>query len=84
LSLLAEALPPEARIVSVDIKASPPDPMLRFEAMAGTADAASHLLGEIAGSPGVARAEILEERHLNGGEIYLRIGARLSSPEDDH
>ncbi len=81
LSLLAEALPPEARIISVNLKPSPPE--LRFEAMAGTVDAASHLLGEIAGSPRVARAEILEERHLSDGEIYLRIEARLSSPEDD-
>jgi hypothetical protein len=30
----------------------------------------------------VARAEILEERHLENGEIHLSIGARLSPSED--
>jgi hypothetical protein len=73
LTMLAEVLPPKARVLSLKLQSSSPQPELVLEAMAESSEPAARLLGELSHYPSVIRAAILDERHLESGEIHLRI-----------
>jgi hypothetical protein len=82
LTMLAEVFPPEVRVLSLKLQSSPPLPELILETMAESPESAARLLGELSHQPSVIRAEILDERHLDREEIYLRIRVALGARED--
>ena len=82
LTILADVIPPEARVLSLKLHSSPPRPELVLEAMVDSPEPAARLLGELSHQSSVIRAEILDERHLESGEIYLRIRVDLGSQEE--
>jgi hypothetical protein len=82
LAMLAEVFPPKARVLSLKLRSSPPQPELILETMAESPESAARLLGELSHQSSVIRAEILDERHLDNEEIYLRIRVNLVAGEE--
>ena len=82
LTMLEDVVPSEARVLSLNLRSSPPQPELVLEAMVESPESAARLLGELSHQSSVIRAEILDERHLESGEIFLRISVDLGPREE--
>jgi hypothetical protein len=82
LTMLAQVFPPEARLLSLKLRSLPPQPELILETMAESPESAARLLGELSHQSTVIRAAILDERHLDSEEIYLRIRVDLGAGDE--
>jgi hypothetical protein len=78
LAAVDDALPMNARVVSLRIEGAPPDAEMTIEAVADDPRSVSDFVAGLSGSSCLLETEILEERHAYDGEITLRIGAKLS------
>jgi hypothetical protein len=79
LGAAADALPADARILSVRLESSPPEAEMSIEALVGSPRSASDFVSGLSESSSVLETEILEERHQSDGDILLRISASLRS-----
>jgi hypothetical protein len=79
LAAIDDALPVDARVLSLRLKGAPPDREMTIEAVADNPRSAADFVAGLSGAACVLETEILEERHLSDGGIMLRIGAGLAS-----
>jgi hypothetical protein len=77
LGAAADALPRDARILSLRLESSPPEAEMTIEALAGDPRSAADFVFGLSESSLVLQTEILEERHQGDGDIRLRISASL-------
>lgn len=78
LSMLADVLPDEARVISLRLGAASPVPLLELESVTADPQAAVELLSGLIDSPLVRRAALLEEQPLASGEFLYRIETELN------
>lgn len=77
LGVVADALPRDARILTLRLEPTPPEATMIIEALAGDPPSAADLVTGLSESSSVLETEILEERHQSSGDILLRISASL-------
>ncbi len=81
LGLVERAVPEGVTLVSVTLEPSLAEPSVLVEALASRAEDIAELEARFSSASGVAETRLLEERLMPGGELSVRLRARLSVGE---